>query len=264
MMWVLTSMTMLVLLVIAVMVIEIGKLPAVARPTALSVHQRTTASASPPPRRAALSVSASRSVSSSPSVSPSSSEAPSPSASPSAPAPGPQVADSSSGLSYALLSSPWQPGCPAALDTPMFSWSAGEKAIAGPAVVAGSATDWYGDACSGLLQQQFQYSSAADLEPTATSLADALDLAYYSGLPHYLTVQDSSALLVSGHQAWMVTFLLTYPAADSEGLAWTSEDGAVVLVDRGGGQAPAVFYASVPSNLGTSAVSILVSSLRLG
>lgn len=174
------------------------------------------------------------------------------------------MADSSSGLSYALLSSPWQPGCPAALDTPMFSWSAGENAIAGPAIVAGSATDWYGDACSGLLQQQFQYSSAADLAPTATSLADALDLAYYSGLPHYLTVQDSSALLVSGHQAWMVTFLLTYPAADSEGLAWTSEAGAVVLVDRGGGQAPAVFYVSVPSNLGTSAVGTLISSLSLG
>jgi hypothetical protein len=37
----------------------------------------------------------------------------------------------------------------------------------------------------------------------------------------------------------------------------------VVVVDRGTGQAPAVFYASVPSNLGTSDVAALVSSLRL-
>jgi hypothetical protein len=250
MMWVLTSMTMLVLVVIAVMIKDLAKVPAVARPAALSVREPATAAGSPRPRRVVPS--ASRSAS------------PAVSASPSGSAQGPQVTDSSSGLSYPLLSTPWRPGCPYALDTPMFSWSAGESAIAGPAFVAGSATDWYGNACSGLLQQQFQYSSVADLEPTATSLADALDLAYYSGLPHYLTVEGSSGMQVSGHQAWVVTFLLTYPAASSEGLAWTSEAGAVVLVDRGAGQAPAVFYASVPSNLGTSAVGILISSLRLG
>jgi hypothetical protein len=250
MMWVLTSMTMLVLVVIAVMIKDIAKVQAVARSAALSVREPATATGSPRPRRVAPS--ASRSASSSVSASPARSTR------------SRHVTDSSSGLSYRLLSSPWRHGCPYALDTPMFSWSAGESAIAGPAFVAGSATDWYGSACSAVLQQQFQYSSVADLEPTATSLADALDLAYYSGLPHYLTVEDSSAMQVSGHQAWVVTFLLTYPAASSEGLAWTSEAGAVVLVDRGGGQAPAVFYVSVPSNLGTSAVSILVSSLRLG
>jgi hypothetical protein len=248
--WVLTSMTMLVLVIIAVMIKDIAKVPEVARPGALSVRELAAAAGSPRPQRVVPSPSGSVA----PSVSPSSSGS----------AQGAQVTDSSSGLSYRLLSSPWRAGCPGVLDTPMFSWSAGESAIAGPAFVAGSATDWYGDACSGLLQQQFQYSSAADLEPTATSLADALDLAYYSGLPHYLTVVGSSGMQVSGHQAWAVTFLLTYPAADSEGLAWTSEAGAVVLVDRGTGQAPAVFYASVPSNLGTSAVSTLIGSLRLG
>jgi hypothetical protein len=249
MMWVLTSVTMLVLVIIAVMIKDIAKVPAIARvpaaprAAALSVREPATGAGSPRARRAAPS----RSVSASPSGS----------------ARGPQVTDSSSGLSYRLLSSPWRPGCPYALDTPMFSWSAGESAIAGPAFVAGSATDWYGNACSGLLRQQFQYSSVADLEPTATSLADALDLSYYSGLPHYLTVVDSSGMQVSGHQAWLVTFLMTYPAAGSEGLAWTSEAGAVVLVDRGADQAPALFYVSVPSNLGTSAVGILLSSLRL-
>jgi len=80
---------------------------------------------------------------------------------------------------------------------------------------------------------------------------------------HYSTIDSSSSMLVSGHQAWLVTFLVTYPDAASEGLAWTSEAGAVVIVDRGAGQAPAVFYASVPSNLGTSDVGTLVSSLRL-
>jgi hypothetical protein len=173
------------------------------------------------------------------------------------------VTDVSSGLSYVLLSSPWQPGCPAALNTPMFTWSAGESTIAGSALTAVPPTGWYGNACSGPLQQQFQYSGAFDLEPTAMSLVDALDLAYYSALPHYRTIQGSSWIQVSGHPAWMVTFLMTYPDAASEGLAWTSEAGVVVVVDRGAGQAPAVFYASVPNNLGTSAVGTLIGSLNL-
>jgi hypothetical protein len=36
-----------------------------------------------------------------------------------------------------------------------------------------------------------------------------------------------------------------------------------VVADRGTGQSPAIFYVSVPSNLGTSDVSTLISSLRL-
>jgi hypothetical protein len=141
----------------------------------------------------------------------------------------------------------------------MFSWSAGEHAVAGTV----SGTPWYADACSGLLQQQFQYSGPADLELTAMSLAGAMDPAYYSGLQHDQTLQDSSAMLVSGHQAWEVRFQMTYPDAATQGLAFSSEAGAVVVVDRGPGQAPAVFYASVPSNLGTSDVRTLVGSLRI-
>ncbi len=242
MMWVLTVITTLALVVIAAMIRDIARVPAAARSAALSV-----------PARAAASAARTRRAAPSPPVP----------ASPPASARGGQVTDSSSGLSYRLLSSPWRPGCPYALNTPMFSWSAGESAVAGRAFVAGSATDWYGTACSGPLQQQFEYAGAADLEPTAMGLADALDLAYYSGLPHYRTLEDSSGIQVSGHLAWVVTFLITYPGAASEGLAWTSEAGAVVVVDRGAGQAPAVFYVSVPSNLGTSAVGILIGSLRL-
>jgi hypothetical protein len=94
-------------------------------------------------------------------------------------------------------------------------------------------------------------------------VVNTVDPLYYAGLSHQRTIQSSTAMLVSGYPAWMVTFLMTYPDAASEGLAWTSEAAAVVVVDRGAGQAPAVFYASVPSNLGTSDVSTLISSLRL-
>ena len=65
------------------------------------------------------------------------------------------------------------------------------------------------------------------------SVANTVDPLYYAGLSHQRTIQSSTAMLVSGHQAWVVTFLMTYPDAASEGLAWTSEAGAVVVVDRG-------------------------------
>ncbi len=229
MLWLLTAVTTAALLLVAGFVKEISKAPAVAQPAALTAtaHDTRHATASPSPSASA------------------------------------QVRDASSGLSYQLLSSPWQRGCPGVLDTPMFSWTAGEHAVAGRVSVGGTTIDWHGNACSGQLGQQFAYSGPADLEPVTIGLADAVEPAYYSGLRHHRTIESSSAMQVSGHPAWVVTFLMTYPDAAAEGLAWTSEAGAVVVVDRGAGQAPAVFYASVPSNLGTSDVAALVSSLRL-
>ncbi len=176
---------------------------------------------------------------------------------------GPRLTDSSSGLSYQLLSPPWRPGCPAVLNMPMLSWSAGENAVAGQVTINGSTFDWHGNACSGQLQQQFQYSGPADLEPTAASLVGSMDPAYYDPLVHARTVEDSAAMKISGHRAWMVKFLISYPDAGPEGLGWTSELGAVVVVDRGTGQVPAVFYVSVPANLGVGHVDALIGSLRL-
>jgi hypothetical protein len=230
MLWLLTAITTVVLLLIAGFVKQISKTPAVARPAALTAtaHTRHPARASP---------SASAKVQ--------------------------EITDASSGLSYRMLTAPWRRGCPSILHTPMFSWTAGEHAVAGPVTIGGAVVDWHGNACSGQLQQQFAYSGPADLEPVTMAVVEAADPAYYSGLQHYRTVETNSAMQVSGHQAWMVTFLITYPDAAGEGLAWTSEAGVVVVVDRGVGRAPAVFYASVPSNLGIRDVATLVSSLRL-
>ena len=247
MLWLLAGATTVALLVIVVIVRDIAGTLTVAAPAALSASAPTVSHAS-------------SSGSTRPTVSPRPKASPSPGASS---VPGSEVTDATSGLSYQLLPSPWSPGCPYQLNTSLFSWSAGESAVAAEVTIGGNSTLWYGDACSGLFQQQFQYSGTADLEPTAMSLADELDVAYYSGVVHYSTIEGSSAMQVSGHQAWVVTFLITYPAAASEGLAWTSEAGAVVLADRGPGQVPAVFYVSVPSNLGVRNVGILISSLRL-
>ena len=237
MLWLLTGVTTVVLLLIAGFVKQISKTPTVARPAALTATAHST-------RHTASSAASRR-------------------GSPSASGTVRAVTDASSGLSYRMLTAPWQRGCPSILHTAMFSWTAGEHALAGQATIGGTVIDWHGNACSGQLQQQFAYSGPADLEPVTMGVAEAVDPAYYSGLLHYRTVETNSAMQVSGHQAWMVTFLMTYPDAASEGLAWTSEAGAVVVIDRGAGRAPAVFYASVPSNLGTGDVSTLVSSLQL-
>lgn len=240
MLWLLSGVTTAVLVVIYMFVKDIARVPTVAAPAALSSPARTSSSPSGRQR-----ITPARKVA------------------PVTAATGPRVTDASSGLSYQLLPSPWQRGCPAILKTPMFSWSAGESAVAGPVVIGGSTFDWHGNACSGQLQQQFQYSGTADLETTAMSLVGALDPAYYAGLVHDRTIEGSSAIKVSGHQGWMVRFLMTYPDAASEGLHWSTELGAVVVVDRGAGDAPAVFYVSVPSDLGTANVTALIDSLRL-
>jgi hypothetical protein len=233
-----TALTVFALLVIAGFVKEIAKTPTAARPAALAAAGHTTrhTSASGPRR---------------------------PKASPSAAA-AQEIVDASSGLSYSRLSGPWRQGCPSILNTTVFSWTAGESAVAGVADIGGTVIDWHGNACSGPLGQQFAYSGPTDLAPVTMNVADALEGSFYAGLQDFPTLEGSSAIQVSGHPAWVVTFLMTYPDAAGEGLAWSTETGTAVVVDRGPGQVPAVFYASVPDDLGTSnVVTNLVGSLQL-
>ena len=175
----------------------------------------------------------------------------------------PQVIDASSGLSYRMLGAPWRSSCPSDLNTSAFDWTAGENTVAGHVSIGGSVIDWHGLACSGQLQQQFPYGGPADLEQTAISLVSALDPAYYAGVQHTRATEESSAMRVSGHQAWKIEFAMDYTDGASQGLTWTTELGAVVVVDRGAGQFPAVFYVSVPASLGTQNVATFLSSLRV-
>jgi hypothetical protein len=236
MLWLLTGVTTVALLVIAVFVKDISGVSTTARPAALSASAQTVSHGTAP-GGTRHRVSSRRSY--------------------------PQVTDTTSGLSYRLLASPWGQGCPSDLNSSMFDWSAGENTVAGPVNLGGSVIDWHGLACSGQLQQQFAYAGPADLEPTAMGLVGALDPAYYAGVPHSRTIEESSAMPVSGHQGWVVKFLMTYPDGASQGLTWSTELAAVVVVDRGPSQAPAVFYVSVPANLGTQNATTLIDSLRV-
>jgi len=185
---------------------------------------------------------------------------PSPTASPTASA-GSLLSDGQSGLSYTQLGQPWQgPACPGGLSNGTFTWTAGEYAIAGQ-VNGGSAT-WYGEACSGPLPVQFGYQGAASLQPTAASLANSFENAYYGGLDHTITPGISQPVSVSGRAGWEVTYQVSYTNAAAQGAAWTDEQAAVVVVDPGTGNEPSVFFTSVPGNLGENNVASLVSSLQ--
>jgi hypothetical protein len=241
MLWLLTAATTAVLVVIAVFIMDISKVSTKVRPAALSASTRTvshpsgsaTAHGAKPARHTQHAVTY------------------------------PQVTDVSSGLSYRMLGAPWRRGCPSNLNTFAFDWTGGENTVAGHVSIGGSVIDWHGLACSGPLQQQFPYGGPADLESTAISLVSALDPAYYAGVQHTRLTEASSAMQVSGHQSWKIEFAMNYTDGASQGLTWSTELGAVVVVDRGAGQFPAVFYVSVPASLGTQNVATFLSSLRV-
>ena len=191
---------------------------------------------------------------SAPAPSPSS---PTPSATPS----GSLLADGQSGMSYTQLPTPWQPTCPSGLNNGQFTWTAGESAIAGQ--VNGGQTTWYGVACSGPLPQQYGYNGVADLENTATNLVNTFNGTYYGALQHNFQQEVSQPVQVSGHAGWEIKFLMTYTNAQGQGLSWNDELGAVVVADLGSGMSPAVFYTSVPGDLGENNVDSLVSSLQV-
>jgi hypothetical protein len=240
MLWLLTVATTAVLVVIALFIMHFSKIQAV-RPAALSASARTVSH--PTASSAAHQVKPARQHGHVVSY--------------------PRVTDASSGLSYRLLGSPWQQGCPSDLNNSQFNWTAGENTVAGHVSIGGSTIAWHGLACSGQLQQAFPYGGPADLEPTAVSLVGALDSAYYGGVQHSRSTVKSTAIQVSGHQAWMLEFAMNYPDGASQGLTWSSELGAVVVVDRGAGQFPAVYYVSVPASLGTLKVATFLLSLRV-
>jgi hypothetical protein len=227
----LATVTAVVLVVIVLAVVKLGKQPT--KPLALDTR----------PTHAAKTAS------------------PSPSPSPSAtgPAFAGKVTDGSSGLSYGQLGAPWQASCPGAFDQQGFGWTAGEFAVAGTV----SGQDWYANACSGLLPAQYGYTSVANLSSTVSTLATTFENTFYNGMAHTVSQLSDAPLQVSGAAAWEIKFLVSYSDPSSVGATWSTEEGAVLVADRGAGNQPAVFYVSVPSNLGTGDVGALMSSLTL-
>ena len=132
-----------------------------------------------------------------------------------------------------------------------------------PAQVNDGQTAWYGEACSGPLPAQYNYSGVSDLENTATNVAQTLENAYYIALSHTIAPELSQPVTVSGHPGWEIEYLVNYTNATAQGATWTTEEGAVLVADTGTGNTPVVFFTSVPDTLGETNVGSLVSSLQL-
>jgi Protein of unknown function (DUF2510) len=189
---------------------------------------------------------------------------PSASASPTTTVSGSLVTDSQSGLSYSQLPSPWQASASCPLNSEVFPWTDGEDAVAGQVNGNNGQVTWYGEACSGPLPQSYGYSSTADLQNAADSLASTFENAYYSALNPNITQGQDMSIQVSGHQAWEVTYDVSYPDASAQGASWDDEEAAVVVVDTGQGSEPAVFFTSIPYTLNEGYIAALISSLQLG
>ena len=76
----------------------------------------------------------------------------------------------------------------------------------------------------------------ADLENTATNVAQTLENAYYNALNHTIQPELSQPITVSGHPGWEIEYLVNYTNAAAQGATWTTEEGAVVVADTGTGQ----------------------------
>jgi hypothetical protein len=242
----LTAGTAVAVAVIVVIATSLGSAP-----TSTAADQTPTT-----PAPAPTTSSASPTPSSSPSVTASAST------SPTATDSGSLLSDGQSGLSYTQLPPPWQgASCPSSLSNGGFTWTAGEYAVAGQ--VDGGSTTWYGEACSGPLPLQYGYSGVSDLQNIAVNLAQSFEGAYYNALAHTGAEEASQSVLIGGHAGWEVTYDVTYTNAAAQGATWTDEQAAVVVVDSGSGDEPAVFFTSIPQNLVESNVTTLVSSLQL-
>jgi hypothetical protein len=187
---------------------------------------------------------------------------PTQSASPTTTATGSLLTDGQAGLSYMQLSAPWQgASCPSSLtNNGSFPWTAGEYAVAGQ--INNGSNTWYGEACSGLLPQDYGYSGTGNLQTTTENLAQTFSNAYYGALDHTINQEQDQPLQVSGHAGWEVTYDVSYTNASDQGASWNDEQASVVIVDNGTDQ-PAVFFTSIPQNLNEDNINKLVSSLQL-
>lgn len=122
--------------------------------------------------------------------------------------------------------------------------------------------DWIGNIYTGRLHELYPYAGAAGLGSTAKAVFADFSGKYYQ-LPHKNKIVKDEATKIGGRDAWVLRFELDFTEiSEAKDYKWKKENGAVVLMDRGEGERPALIYVSVPDNLGTDVVDQVVSSLQ--
>lgn len=139
-------------------------------------------------------------------------------------------------------------------------WTAGVDAVSQENVVQGE--NWIGNVYTGLLNELYPYSGASGLGQTAEAVFVDFSTKYYS-IEHTTKVVSSKAMKIGDRDAWALQFELDFTKVSEEkGYKWKKENGAIVLMDRGSGERPAILYVSVPDNLGTDVVGKVIGSLK--
>ncbi|MFG1958490.1 DUF2510 domain-containing protein [Nonomuraea sp. NPDC049028] len=121
--------------------------------------------------------------------------------------------------------------------------------------------DWSGNVYTGLLSKRYPYTGTDGLEDTAKAVF--VDFAQYYPVTHTNKIIQDKALKIGDKSAWVLQFQLDFSKeSKAKGYKWNKENGAIVVMDRGAGQSPALVYVSVPDNLGTDVVEKVLSSLK--
>ncbi|MGW4792307.1 DUF2510 domain-containing protein [Nonomuraea sp. NPDC004297] len=139
-------------------------------------------------------------------------------------------------------------------------WTAGVKAISQEKY--DGRFDWVGNVYTGLLNELYPYSGVAGMGDTAKAVFVHFTTQFYQ-LAHESEVVADKAMKIGDRDAWVLQFELDFTKVSEEnGFKWKKENGAIVLMDRGEGQSPAIVYVSVPDNLGTDVVGKVLGSLK--
>ncbi|MFB4286133.1 DUF2510 domain-containing protein [Nonomuraea sp. ATR24] len=139
------------------------------------------------------------------------------------------------------------------------SWTSGVGKVAHEKFDGES--DWVGNIYAGELIERFPYAGAASLGTTAKLVM--ADFARYYDLPHESKIVADKAMKIGDRDAWVVQFEYDFTkVSEQKNFKWKKESGAVVLMDRGEGERPALVYISVPDNLGTDVVGDVLSSIK--
>ncbi|MEU7739929.1 DUF2510 domain-containing protein [Nonomuraea sp. NPDC049158] len=121
--------------------------------------------------------------------------------------------------------------------------------------------DWSGNVYTGLLSKKYPYTGTAGLGDAAKTVF--VDFAQYYPVTHTNKIIQDKALKIGDKSAWVLQFQLDFSKeSKAKGYKWNKENGAIVVMDRGEGQSPALVYVSVPDNLGTDVVEKVLSSLK--
>ncbi|MFI9558694.1 DUF2510 domain-containing protein [Nonomuraea endophytica] len=122
-------------------------------------------------------------------------------------------------------------------------------------------SNWIGNVYTGALNELYPYENGQSLQTAAGAVLASFS--NYYQLTHTRKIVKNEALKIGDKDAWVLQFELDFSKISEEKkYKWKKENGAVVLMDRGPGERPALVYISVPDNLGTDVVDQVIGSLK--